>query len=573
MTSGNYVPPVAEQLFLLERVQEWQALFALPAFAHADADAARAVLEAGAAFAADVLAPLGPTGDAEGCRLVDGRVLTPQGFAAAYRAFAEGGWAGLDMPESCGGQALPLSLQVAFAEAVNGGCVAFGMLPVMLRAGGRLLLEHADPALAARLVPQLASGAWGATIGITEPAAGSDVGRVRTLAVPCADGRYALTGTKMFITFGDQDFTPQIIHLLLARTPGAAMGTQGLSLFAVPARRFEDDASNGVGVSRIEHKMGLKASPTCVLELDGALGYRIGPEGQGLKCMFTMVNLMRLEVSVQGVALAEAATQRAEAYAAGRVQGGRPDAPPVPIAAHADVQRMLLTMRARTQAMRALVFHAAGCLDLAHAAAEAEVRDTARALAELLLPVCKTAGAEAAFEVASLAVQVFGGHGYVSDNGVEQILRDSRVMAIYEGTSGIQSLDLLTRKVLRDDGRRYRALLVAMRDDLARWGGHASLADVAGPLAASIVRLEACTDLLRERVREAPRAVEWAATDYLQLMALVAGAWMWLRMAAAADGASDADAGRRRLARFYCAWLLPQMAVHEARIALGDPGT
>jgi alkylation response protein AidB-like acyl-CoA dehydrogenase len=561
----GYAPPLEEQLFLLERVTGWNALFALPAFAHADAGTARVVLEAGADFTRGVLAPLNAIGDEHGCTLRDGRVVTPPGFREAYREFAAGGWSGLDMPVDRGGQDLPLSVQVAFAEMVNGACVAFGMLPIMLRAGARLLLDHGAPPLVDRIVPRLVAGDWGATICITEPQAGSDVGRLRTQAETCGDGSYALTGTKIFISWADHDFTDQIIHFVLARTPGATPGTRGISLFAVPARRFDSGAANGVTVSRLEKKMGLKASPTCVLNLENARGWRIGSEGHGLKCMFTMVNLMRLEVAVQGVALAQAALQRAEAYADERLQGGNPDAPPVPIARHADIQRMLHIMRTRTRAMRALVFQTAHWLDLARAGPDEAVRDRSRALAELLLPVCKTCGAETAFEVANMAVQVFGGHGYVSDAGVEQYVRDSRIMAIYEGTSGIQSLDLLVRKVIADGGARFAGFEQTIRADLARHRDDPVLGGIAAATARGLDGLVTCTAGLRARAQQRPRDIEWAATDFLQLTGLVAGAWMWLRMAAA----DRADGTRRRLARFYADWLLPQAALHVTRIEHG----
>lgn len=567
--SHGYTPPLAEQLYLLERVTGWRDLFALPPFAHADTETAAAVLDAGAEFAHGVLAPVNAIGDEQGCRLENGHVLTPPGFKEVWREFVAGGWPGLDMPEAQGGQDLPLSVQVAFAEMVNGACVSFGMLPIMLRAGSRLLLDHGTPDLVDRIVPKLVSGEWGATICITEPQAGSDVGRLRTVAVPQADGSHAISGTKIFITYGDQDFTDQIIHFVLARTPGAPPGTGGISLFAVPARRFGDGAVNGVSVSRLEKKMGLKASPTCVFNLEHARGWRIGPEFQGLKCMFTMVNMMRLEVSIQGVALAEAATQRAESYASERQQGGRPDAAPTPIIRHADVQRMLMIMQARTRAMRALVFTTAHCLDLARVAADEKVRAASQALAELLLPVCKTCGADTAFEVASMAVQVFGGHGYVHDAGVEQFVRDSRVMSIYEGTSGIQALDLLARKILKDDGSRFRLLEETIAADVQLHRGNPALAALVAEVDGAIGRLSACTNQLRERAQSDPRDIEWVATDYLQLTGLVAGAWMWLRMAAAADTGSDADRIRHRLAHFYMHWLLPQSDLHLARIEQG----
>ncbi|MGH8631597.1 MAG: acyl-CoA dehydrogenase [Burkholderiales bacterium] len=570
MTTSHYSPPLEEAVFLLDRVMDWSDLFARPAFAHADAGVARAVLTEGARFAATVLAPLNRVGDEQGCRLENGRVRLPPKFVAAFREFAAAGWPGLDMPRQAGGQDLPLSVQVAFAEMVNGACVAFGMVPTTMRAGGRLLLEHAEPRLAELIVPKLVSGEWTATICITEAQAGSDVGRIRTRAVRRDDSRYELSGTKIFISFGDHDLTEQIIHLVLARTPDSPPGTQGISLFAVPARGIEDGERNGVSVSRLEKKMGLKASPTCVLDLDRALGWRIGPECHGLRCMFTMVNLMRLEVAIEGVGLAQAATEKALHYALERPQGGRPESPPVMIGEHADVRRMLSIMQARTRAMRALVFETARYLDLARAADQDTERKAARMLAEFLLPVCKTCASEMGFEVSSLAVQVFGGHGYVADTGVEQYVRDSRVMAIYEGTSGIQALDLLARKVLRDGGARYGLFVAAIQRDLERHGAQPDCRDLLVPLSDALRRLQECTAWVQDRAAEFPRDVEAAATDYLQLVGLVACAWMWLRMAAAADAGSDSDRERRRLAHFYMQWLLPQAGVHAARIRLGS---
>lgn len=569
MRNTHYTPPLDEALFLLERVNRWDELFALPAFAHVDADLARAALTEGARFAQTVLAPLNAICDEQGCALENGRVRLPTPFVQAYRAFCAAGWPGLDMPQDSGGQDLPLSVQVAFAEMVNGACAAFGMVPITLRAGALLLLEHGEPELAQRLVPKLVSGEWCATICITEPHAGSDVGRLRTRAEPRGDGRYELSGTKIFISFGDHDLTDQIIHLALARTPGAAPDSRGLSLFAVPARDPDTGAANGVSVSRLEKKMGLKGSPTCVLDLDRAVAWRIGPESQGLKCMFTMMNLMRLEVAVQGVALAQAATEKALVYAAERPQGGDRDGAPVPIGEHADVRRMLLIMQSRTRAFRALVFETARQLDLARAAAEPARRQEARMLAEFLLPVAKTCGAEMAFEVSSLAVQVFGGHGYIADAGVEQYVRDSRIMAIYEGTSGIQSLDLLSRKVLKDNGARFALFLAAVRRDVKRAAGNGEVKEVAAAVAAVATQLESCTAWLKERAMQSPRDIEAAATDYLQLVGLTAGAWMWLRMTLASGDDPAAHRERLHQAHFYVRWLLPQAALHETRIGLG----
>ncbi|MFT7460344.1 MAG: alkylation response protein AidB-like acyl-CoA dehydrogenase, partial [Planctomycetota bacterium] len=306
---NNYSPPLKESLFLLNEVIDWQQLFDLPAFAHVDSELARAVLSEGAKFTTEVIEPLNKSGDEQGSTLIDGKVLTPSGFKEAYRLFAEGGWAALDLPEQYGGQELPLTVQLAFADMLNGACLSFSMLPIMLRAAACLLIEHAESELVDRIVPKLASGEWGATICITEPQAGSDVGRLRTRAVPQEDGTYQITGNKIFISYGDHDLTHQIIHMVLARTPDSPAGTQGISLFIVPKLDFDSGKLNAVSVSRLEKKMGLKASPTCALDFDEAVAYRIGPEHRGLQCMFTMVNLMRLEVSIQGPAVASAALQ------------------------------------------------------------------------------------------------------------------------------------------------------------------------------------------------------------------------------------------------------------------------
>ncbi len=570
---ADYTPPLDDQLFLLDQVLDVARLYALPRYAHVDPDTVAAVLAEGARFAAGVLAPLNRTGDEEGCRLVDGNVITPAGFATAYRAFADGGWHGLDLPVGQGGQDLPLIVQAAFAEMVNGACLAFGMLPLMQRAAAHLLLEHAPPELAATVVPRLVAGEWGATICISEPQAGSDVGRIRTRAVARPDGSYLVTGTKIWITFADHDLTGQIVHLLLARTPGAPAGTRGLSLFLVPKRLFAADGSPGernpARVARIEHKMGLKASPTCVLDLEEAVGYRVGAEGAGLKTMFTMVNLMRLEVGIQGAAVAGAATAKAFAYAAGRPQGGAPDAPPVPIIEHADVRRMLFTMRARSSAWRALVLEAALHLDLARAAPDAAGREEAALFAEWLLPVCKAGASEAGFEVASLAVQVLGGHGYVGEGGVEQYVRDARVQAIYEGANGIQALDLVTRKLAREGARRYRLFAGRVRATLDTHAGDASLAIPVAGLHDALGRLDACTAVLAGRVTSSPRDAEAGASAYLQLVGLVACGWMWLRMAAAARGDTPADRMRRATANYHAEYLLPDALALERRVLAG----
>ncbi|WP_332670786.1 acyl-CoA dehydrogenase [Aromatoleum sp.] len=568
--NDSYTPPLDDLRFVLDDVLHYRRLFALPAFAHADKELADAVLAESARFAAGVLAPVNASGDEEGSRLENSRVVTPRGFRDAYWRYVEAGWPGLDMPQEFGGQSLPLTLQAACAEMVNGACVAFGMLPLMERAATRLLLAHAPKTLVDAIAPSLAAGKWGATICISEAQAGSDVGRIATRAERQADGSYRLTGTKIFITYGDQDFTEQIIHMVLARIPCAPAGTRGLSLFVVPRCELREDgtlgADNNVEVTRVEHKMGLRASPTCVVNFDGARGELVGQENAGLKAMFTMVNTMRLEVAMQGVAVAGAATAKALRYALERPQGGRADAPPVALVEHADVRRMLHVMRARTEAMRALVLEAALQLDLAHAGPEAQRAD-ALALAEWLLPVCKACGSDAGFEVANLAVQVFGGLGYVADAGVEQYVRDSRVMSIYEGANGIQALDLVTRKLPQDSGKRYRLFAARIRADLDRFASRPELREIRDAVADGLSRLDACTDAIAPSA--ASRDAEAGASAYLALVGLVAGGWMWLRMAAVATDDRPAHEAKRGLARFYADYLLPEALTLQRRALVG----
>jgi alkylation response protein AidB-like acyl-CoA dehydrogenase len=557
----DYRPPVDDLRFILNEVLDWQGLLTSAAYTHVDGALGEAVLEEAAKVTRRVLAPINQPGDEQGSSLRAGRVITPDGFRDAYRHYAEGGWIGLDLPREHGGQDLPLVLQAAVAEMVNGACVAFAMLPLMQRAAARLLIAHGDPQTVQRIVPHLAAGDWAATICISEAQAGSDVGRIRTMARPVADGVYALSGTKIFITFGDHDLTEQICHIVLARTPGAAPGTRGLSLFVVPKVDFESGQANGVSVSRVEHKMGLRASPTCVVDFGDARGWRIGAEGEGLKVLFTMVNTMRLEVAMQGVAVAGAATGAALAYAAERPQGGPPDAPAVPIINHVDVRRMLMIMRARTGAMRALVLEAAFQLDRAKVAGSAEAREDARLLAQWLLPVCKVCGSQAGFEVANLAVQVLGGHGYVSDAGVEQYVRDSRVMAIYEGANGIQALDLVTRKLARGEGRHYDIFAARIRADLDA----AEQSPIRRAVADGLARLDRLKTLFLERMAHTPRDGEAGAGAYLALVGLVGGGWMWLRMA---QSPAPGREGRQALATFYADYLMAEVETLEARARL-----
>ena len=565
--STFYHAPLADIEFLLLQVLRSDALGSLPKFAHLDADAVRTVLAQGARFAEEVLSPINGPGDAEGARLIDGCVRYPAGFADAYASYAADGWLGLDMPEHVGGQGLPRVLQVAFAEMTNGANLAFSMLPVTIRAAAKLLLEHGSPEIVQRFVPGLVDGTCAATIVISEPQAGSDVGRAQSLAVPQPDGSHHLTGTKVFISNGDHELAPQILHMVLARTPGAAAGTRGLSLFLVPKYCGEDGARrrNAVRVARLEHKMGLKASPTCVLEFDGAEAIRIGPEGRGLQSMFAMVNTMRLEVAVQGVGIAGAATARAWRHAADRLQGGAPQDRPVAILAHPDVRRMLLTMRARTGALRGLVYEAALALDHGEAGDAA-----ALAFSQWLLPICKAYASDTALEVANLAVQVFGGYGYITDSGVEQYVRDVRVAAIYEGTNGIQAIDLVTRKLAGDGGARLRQYIARMRADVERCSGQPAVAAIRAATDEGARLLEQVSErLLAREGGTTPADLEAGAVAYLRLAGVVGGAWIWLRIASESAGPGALHRLNRATAEFHARVLGPEAELYAAQCLSG----
>ena len=567
---SRYRAPLADLQFLLDDVLQIEELFNLPDFAHADRDIVRGVLEEGARFAEQKLAPANAIGDLEGARLRDGRVLLPKIFHRVWDTWRQDGWLGIDLPMAYGGQALPRLLQAAFAEMTNGACMSFCMLPLMSRAGVRLLLEHATPALIEQFVPALAAGETAATICISEPQAGSDVGRIQTRAVPAGDGTFRVSGSKIWISYGDHELTPQIAHMVLARTPDAAPGTRGTSLFLVPKLYPKEPPAhpNGIRVQSIEHKMGLKGSPTCVLEFDDAMAWPIGPEGRGLVSLFTMVNTMRLEVALQGVAIAGAATAQALRYAKERHQGGPSDAPPVAIIRHPDVRRMLMTMRARTEGLRALTLEAARQLDLAEHDPDADRRHAASTLADWLLPICKACATEAGFEVSNLGLQVHGGYGYVHETGIEQYVRDARVGAIYEGTNGIQALDLVSRKLIRDDGQRLQLFIEHISADLTRTTDYPHTVSIHQALTAGLTTLERCAQhLLRPSLD--PRDSAAAATPFLKLAGLIGSGWMWLRMAAAATGDSALHQNKRSTAAFFAQQLMPESGWLEQQILAG----
>jgi alkylation response protein AidB-like acyl-CoA dehydrogenase len=509
-----------------------------------------AVLEQAGRFASEVIDPLDAVLDREGARLVEGRVRTAPGHSEAWRQMAANGWIGLALPEAAGGQGLPLTLLTACEELFNRASPAFMMLPTPNRTAAAMLLEAAEEAVSSEWVPRLLSGEWGATICISEPDAGSDVGRIRTRAVQDGAGVWRVTGEKCWISFGDHDLTERIGHCMLARSSDAA-GVRGLSLFLVPNLRA-DGGANGVEVRRIEEKLGLHGSPTCVLGFDDAEAIPVGAEGRGLQTLFRMMLLMRLSCAPQGVGVAEAALSTALAYAQERRQGGDPSGPPVPIAAHPDVQRMLLRMAGRVEVGRGIALASAAVMDLG------EREEGWSGLAQFLLPIAKDTSARLAFEVASEALQVLGGAGYTREWPVERRLRDARVFAVFEGTTGIQAIDMLHRRLWRDRGEGIQKFLALARADLAEGAPSPTVASVLDRFEATAARLGAW--------RDSPRDAEAGATAFLDMAGLAVGGWIALRLL---RFAGDDPVGRRiRAAAAFFINELDARAEAEARLAL-----
>ena len=569
---AGYRPPVDDIVFLLRRVIDSDRVLGRPPCAHVDGETLEAVVRQAGRLAADVIAPINRDADRIGAAFENGVVRLPPGFDAAYRACCEGGWPSLALPEKFGGQAMPEIAQAAVSEMFNGASLAFTMLTVTGRAAARVLLAHAGEAIQALYVPRLASGEWAGAIVMTEPHAGSDIGRARTKAVPNPDDGYALTGTKIFISFGEHDATGQICHIVLARIEGAPDGVRGLSLFLVPKFLVGRDgalgARNGVRAARIEEKMGIHGSPTCEMRLDGATGFLLGEPGRGVQNMFTMINVMRLEVALEGVGIAGAALDKALGYAAERIQGGNDAADGAPIVEHADVRRMLLTMKAQTGGARALAYEAACQLDIARGADDAETAAEAAALAAFLLPVCKAHCTDLAVEVASLAVQVHGGHGYIAEHGVEQLMRDARITPIYEGANGIQAIDLVLRRLGRDDGATLETLARRIEADLAA-AAVPAVPEIHAALANGLAMVRAASAHILDRLAaEATPDALAGATPYLRLVATVAVGWMWRRMAEAAEN-DPFGAEIRALARFYALEIMPNAAALAASAGNG----
>ncbi|RME63054.1 MAG: acyl-CoA dehydrogenase [Alphaproteobacteria bacterium] len=567
----NYKAPVREMRFVLDTVCGWQELARGGAFPDLSGDLVDAILEEAGKFAAGVFAPLNAVGDRHGAVLENGVVRLPKGFREAYRQFVEAGWNCVSAPAEYGGQGLPFMMQIAVQESMAAANLSFSLCPMLTQGVVEALLAHGTPAQKAAYLPKLVSGEWTGTMNLTEPQAGSDVGALKTRAVANGDGSYKITGTKIFITWGEHDCADNIVHLVLARLPDAPAGTKGISLFLVP--KFLVDADGGLGrrndvrCASLEHKLGIHASPTCVMaygDNDDCVGYLVGEENRGMACMFTMMNNARINVGLQGVAIAARAYQGALAYARERVQSAKfgSRGPAVRIIEHADVRRMLMTMKAQTEAARAIVYLTAAALDRAHHGVDAQARDAGRALADLLTPVAKAHATDIGVEVASQAIQVFGGMGYVEETGVAQYYRDARIAPIYEGTNGIQAIDLVGRKLPQGGGAAWRHLVDKIRRDARALPQ--PLDDLAPALVEGADALERASDWLMARASEQPDDAAAGAVPYLRLLAGVLGAHLLTEQAAAAHKARTAGAGEDSFlsakavtARFYVEQILP----------------
>jgi len=577
---AEYVPPLRDIRFVLEQLVDLDGLSKLETYAHADPDTVLGVIEESGQFMAELIGPLNTVGDTEGSTLdSDGNVRTPPGFKEAYRQYVEAGWGAVPFPEEFGGGGFPWLVTVVMQEMLAAANMSFSLCPLLNQGAIDMLTEHGSAAQKATYAEKMVTGEWAGTMNLTEPQAGSDLGAVRAKAVPADDGTWRISGQKTFITYGEHDLADNIIHLVLARVPDAPPGTRGISCFIVPKYLVNDDGSlgdrNDLRCVSIEHKLGIHASPTCVMsygDAGGAVGYLIGEANQGMHYMFTMMNTARLSVGLQGLAITERAYQDALRYAQERKQGravGAPKGESSPIVEHADVRRMLLTMKAYLEAMRALLYTNAVSIDLARYHPDPAEREARRELVELLTPISKAWCSDLGVELTSIGVQVHGGMGYVEETGVAQYMRDSRISPIYEGTNGIQAIDLVLRKLpMRGGG--------VVADLLAQMEALGPELDAAGPelagirlaLVDGISALRAATDWILSRGPAEPNDVLAGATPYLRLCGLVVGGWLMARSALAASrllhtaGGADTVFLQEKIstAGFYAGQLLPQAA-------------
>jgi len=580
---ADYKAPLRDMRFVLNEVFEVSKLWAeLPALAEVvDADTASAILEEAGKVTAGSIAPLNRSGDEEGCSWDNGAVKTPAGFPEAYQTYAEGGWVGVGGSPEFGGMGMPKVIGAQVEEMVNSASLSFGLYP-MLTAGACLsILNHASEELKQQYLPNMYAGVWAGSMCLTEPHAGTDLGIIRTKAEPQADGSYKISGTKIFITGGEHDLTENIIHLVLAKLPDAPAGPKGISLFIVPKVMVNADGSlgekNALGCGSIEHKMGIKASATCVMNFDGATGYLVGEVIKGLNAMFTMMNYERLGVGIQGLALGERSYQSAVEYARERIQSRAPTGPVAkdkaadPIIVHPDVRRMLLTMKALNEGGRAFSSYVAMQLDTAKYSEDKATAQRADELVALLTPVAKAFLTDMALETTVHGQQIFGGHGFIREWGQEQLVRDCRITQIYEGTNGIQSLDLMGRKIVGSGGSFYRHLADEIKAFVA--SADANLDEFTKPLAAAVQNLDELTAWVLDRAKGNPNEIGAASVEYLHVFGYTVYAYMWALMARAALGKEGQDefyASKLGTARFYFARLLPRIHSLSASVKAGS---
>ena len=583
----SYKAPIAEVMFLLNDVFKIERHNNLPGFSEATPDLVEAVLTEAGRFSETVLQPLNVPGDRQGCtRNPDGSVSTPDGFREAYRRYAEGGWVGVSGDVAYGGQGLPQAVNAAANEFNTSANMAFTMYPGLTKSAYSALLVHASEEQKRTYVPKLISGEWLGTMNLTEPQCGTDLGLVRTKAVPQADGSHRISGQKIFISAGEHDLAPNIIHLVLARIEGAPQGTKGLSLFIVPKVLVNPDGSlgmrNGVACGSIEHKMGIHGNSTCVMNYDGATGWLVGEPNKGLNAMFVMMNEARLGVANQGLALSEVAYQNAAAYAKDRLQGRAlsgaiaADKPADPIIVHPDIRRTLLTIRAFNEAARALLLSTSIQADLARLSDDKAQAQAADDRLGLMTPILKGVLTDTGFDNCVKAQQVLGGHGYISEWGMDQFVRDARIAMIYEGTNGIQALDLVGRKLPKDGGRAFVAYMRDVSDALEDTTKDADLTFCVKPMREALERLQQATMWFIRNAMAKPDNAGAGSTDYMHLFGLVALGHMWLLMAKAAlakraedPAQAEATASKLTLARFFMERMLPATAAHLARITVG----
>ncbi|MDF0542409.1 acyl-CoA dehydrogenase C-terminal domain-containing protein [Sphingobium sp. H39-3-25] len=583
----RYTAPVRDTMFVIEHVVGLDRYANIPGFEGVTSDLVGAVLEEGGKFAAEVLFPLNQVGDQVGCvRNADGSVTTPPGFKEAFDKYVDGGWTTLHAPVEFGGQGMPAILSTAFAEYVLSANQAFELYHGLTTGAISALIAKGSPEQQRKYIPNMVSGKWTGTMNLTEPHCGTDLGLIKTRAVPNADGSYAITGTKIFISSGEQDLTENIIHLVLAKTPGAPESSKGISLFVVPKVLVDDAGAlgegNAVSCGSIEHKMGLHGNSTCVMNYDGATGWMVGEENKGLAAMFIMMNTARLGVGLQGLGQAEVAYQNAVQYAHDRRQGRALTGPAEPnekadtLFVHPDVRRMLMEGKALTEGLRALCLWTAMQVDLSEQAPTEEERQAAEDMVSLLTPVVKGYTTDKGFDVTVTAQQVYGGHGYIQEWGMEQYVRDARIAQIYEGTNGIQAMDLVGRKLAMNGGRAIRAFFAVVADEVAAAKAKPKLAAFAEALERANGQLQAATMWLMQNAMQNPNHAGAGAHSYMHIMGIVSVGLMWLRMADAAERLLEAGEGDAKYleaklvtARFFAERIMPDAGALRRKIEGG----